>query len=172
MMNILVLGVGNILMGDDGIGVRVIEHLDERYRFTEEVTLLDGGTLGLSLLPNVQEAQRLIIVDAMETGAPAGTIIRLAGEEIPPALETKLSPHQLGLRELLTVATLLDSSPEEVILLGVQPQSVQIALELSPPVKAQLEPLAERVLQELSGYGVTPIPPATPHSVVKLVQTH
>ena len=155
-MKILVLGIGNLVMTDDGVGVRVVQLIGERYRFAERVTVLDGGTLGLDLLPRIEEAQRLIIVDAVETGAPPGTLVRLSGEEIPLALETKLSPHQMGLKDLLTVSSLLGQAPEETVLWGVQPESIELALRLSPPVEAQLEPLVEKVLEELAAWGVRP----------------
>lgn len=165
-MEILVLGIGNLVMSDDGIGVRVVQSLAERYRFPEQVTVLDGGTLGLDLLPQVGEARRLVIVDAVDTGEAPGTLVRLTGEEIPLALETKLSPHQMGLKDLLTVASLLGQAPQETVLLGVQPQSVEMALELTPPVQAQLAPLVVRVLDELAAWGVRPEPAsAFPHSL-------
>ena len=156
-MKILVLGIGNLVMTDDGIGVRVVQLIEERYRFPAEVTVLDGGTLGLDLLPRIEEAQRLIIVDAVETGAPPGTLVRLTGEEIPLALETKLSPHQMGLKDLLAVSTLLGQAPQETVLWGVQPESIGMELRLSAPVQAQLEPLVGKVLEELSGWGVVPV---------------
>jgi hydrogenase maturation protease len=156
-MKILVLGIGNLVMTDDGIGVRVVQLLGERYRFPEEVTVLDGGTLGLDLLPRIEEARRLIIVDAVETGEPPGTLVRLSGEEIPQALETKLSPHQMGLKDLLTVASLLDYAPEETVLWGVQPESIEMELRLSAPVEAQLEPLVGKVLEELAAWGMVPV---------------
>ena len=96
----------------------------------------------------------MIIVDAVDTGAVPGTLVRLAGADIPLALETKLSPQQIGLKDLLAVASLLGSAPKETVLWGVQPESVKMALELSAPVMAQLEPLAGKVLQELAGWGV------------------
>jgi len=143
-------------MTDDGIGVRVVQLLAERYRFPEHVTVLDGGTLGLDLLPSIEEAQRLLIIDAVETGAPPGTMVRLSGDEIPLTLETKLSPHQMGLKDLLTVASLLDFAPAEMVLWGVQPESVEMTLQLSAPVEAQLETLVGKVLEELAAWGVFP----------------
>jgi hydrogenase maturation protease len=161
-MKILVLGIGNLVMTDDGIGVRVVQAIGERYRFPERVTVLDGGTLGLDLLPRIEEAQRLIIVDAVETGSPAGTLVRLTGEEIPLALETKLSPHQMGLKDLLSVASLLGHSPVETVLWGVQPESIEMTMELSGPVAAQLEPLVVKVLEELEAWGIEPVSNKTP----------
>jgi hydrogenase maturation protease len=164
-VKILVIGIGNLVKTDDAIGVRVVQLMKERYSFPDQVTVLEGGTLGLDLLPQLEAAERLIIVDAVETGAPPGTLVRLTGQEIPQALEARLSPHQIGLMDLLTVASLLGQYPRETILWGVQPESVQMALRLSAPVAAQLEPLVEKVLGELAHWGVfprsLPIPPVT-----------
>jgi hydrogenase maturation protease len=155
-MKILVLGIGNPVMTDDGIGVRVVQSIEERFLFPGQVTVLDGGTLGLDLLPRVEAAERLLIVDALDTGAPPGTLVRLSGAQIPPALEARLSPHQIGLQELLSVASLLGHSPGETVLWGVQPESIQMALGLSACVEAQLEPLVGKVLEELAAWGVHP----------------
>jgi hydrogenase maturation protease len=156
-MKILVLGIGNLVMTDDGIGVRVVQSIEERFRFPDQVTVLDGGTLGLDLLPRIEAAERLLIVDALETGAPPGTLVRLSGAQIPEALEARLSPHQIGLQELLSVASLLGHSPGETVLWGVQPESIQMALRLSASVAAQLEPLVGKVLEELAAWGVRPL---------------
>jgi hydrogenase maturation protease len=155
-MKILVLGIGNLVMTDDGIGVRVVQSIEERFRFPDQVTVLDGGTLGLDLLPRIEVAERLLIVDALDTGAPPGTLVRLSGAQIPQALETRLSPHQIGLQELLSVASLLGHSPGETVLWGVQPESIQLALRLSASVAEQLEPLVGKVLEELAAWGVRP----------------
>ena len=152
---VLVLGIGNLVMSDDGIGVRVVQQLAERYRFPAGVTVLDGGTLGLDLLPQLEGVARLLVVDAVETGRTPGTLVRLAGEDVPIVLETKVSPHQMGLKDLLAVAMLQGFAPQEMVLWGVQPERIEMSLELSPVVAAQLDPLVEKVLAELAGWGVT-----------------
>jgi hydrogenase maturation protease len=159
-VNILVLGIGNLLMTDDGVGVRAIQLLTERYRFPEQVTLVEGGTLGLDLLPQVQDAQRLLIVDAVETGAAPGALVRYDGSAIPRTPESKLSPHQVGLKDLLTLASALGSAPDEIVLWGVQPETVTVGMELSPQVEAQLAPLVAKLLEELANWGITPLPPS------------
>jgi len=159
-MSILVLGIGNLIMTDDGVGVRVAQRLMEGYRFPDGVTVMDGGTLGLDLLPHLEGVERLLMVDAVETGGPPGTVVRLAGEEIPVALQTKLSPHQMGLQDLLAVAELQGNRPAEMVLWGVQPESIELGMELAPAVAAQFDHLTEAVLAELSAWGVTPEPTA------------
>jgi hydrogenase maturation protease len=145
----LVLGLGNTIMADDGVGPCVIEYVARQGQLPSDVELLDGGTLGLDLLPRLEGVQRLIIVDAVEIGQAPGTLVRLSGEDVSSALDTKLSPHQMGLKDLLAVARLLGHLPDEVVLLGVQPASIEMAAELSPQVAACLPQLAAMVRQEL-----------------------
>ena len=158
-MPILVLGIGNLIMSDDGIGVRVVQLLAERYRFPAGVTVLDGGTLGLDLLPKLEGITRLLVVDAVDVGKPPGTLVRLSGDEVPVVLETKVSPHQMGLKDLLAVAMLQGFAPCEMVLWGVQPALIEPGLELSPVVAPQLEPLLRHVVAELERLytGGTPV---------------
>jgi hydrogenase maturation protease len=150
---ILVLGIGNLVMTDDGVGVRVVQRLQNDYRFPPEVTVLDGGTLGLDLLPRLEGVDRLLVVDAVETGEAPGTIVRLSGADIPIVLKTKLSPHQMGLQDLLLVAELIDCLPREMVLLGIQPEQITMGMELSPALVAQFDILVGRVLLELERWG-------------------
>jgi len=155
---VLVLGIGNLVMSDDGVGVKVIQHLQREYRFAENVEIMDGGTLGLDLLPMLEGIDHLIVVDAVETGRKPGTCVRLAGEELPIALETKVSAHQMGLKDLLSVARLLGHSPGEMVLIGVQPGSIVMDTELTPDVAAVLHVLVDKVMDELKKIGITSIP--------------
>jgi len=145
-------------MSDDGIGVRVVQLLAERYRYPAGVTILDGGTLGLDLLPRLEGVEKLLVVDAVETGQPAGTLVRMAGEEVPVVLETKVSPHQMGLKDLLAVAMLQGFAPREMVLWGVQPALIELGTELSEAVAARLEPLVGKVLAELTRWDVPVFP--------------
>jgi len=149
-----VLGIGNLIMTDDGVGVRVVQSLSEGYVFPSEVTILDGGTLGLDLLTHLEGVERLLIIDAMETGGPPGTIVRMTGEEIPMVFETKLSPHQMGLKDLLAVSVLRGITPPEMVLLGIQPGNIELGVDLTPPVEAQLDTLVDMALRELENWGV------------------
>jgi hydrogenase maturation protease len=151
----LVLGLGNILLGDEGVGVRVIEHLLEQYDFPEGVRVMDGGTLGLDLLPYVEDASRMVVVDAMQARKSPGALVRMVGDEIPVFLEaSKVSPHQEGLQDLLAVAMLKGYLPEELVFWGVQIESLGVGLELSVPVAAQVDTLVGKVLEELARWGI------------------
>ncbi|KAF0219640.1 MAG: hydrogenase 1 maturation [Geobacteraceae bacterium] len=153
-MSILVLGIGNLIMSDDGVGVRVVQRLQARLRVPPGVTLLDGGTLGLDLLPRLDGVERLLVVDAVDTGREAGALVRLSGDAIPAVLETKLSPHQMGLKDLLSVADLQGFAPLEMVLWGVQPSYIGMGMELSPAVEAQFDALVDNVIRELGRWGV------------------
>lgn len=155
---VLVLGIGNLVMSDDGVGVKVVQKLLREYRFAETVEILDGGTLGLDLLPKLEGVEHLIVVDAVETGEAPGTCVRLAGKELPIALETKVSPHQMGLKDLLSVAELLGHAPREMVLVGVQPGSIEMDTELTAVVEAKVDELVSMVLEELDLWGVQPVP--------------
>jgi len=150
----LILGVGNLVMSDDGVGVVVAQKLQREYRLPAEVAVMDGGTLGLDILPHLENLERLIVVDALETGQPCGTCVRLVGDEIPLALETKLSPHQMGLKDLLTVSLLMGHAPQEMVLIGVQPESIEMGTELSPVVEAQVECMLQGIVGELKRWGI------------------
>lgn len=154
-MKTLVLGLGNILLQDEGVGVRVIERLQKEYVFPEEVTVLDGGTLGLDLLSYIEETPRIVIVDAVTANLEAGALVRLRNEEIPAFLGVKMSPHQIGLQDLLGLARLRGHFPEEVILLGAQIEQMGPGFDFSPAVAAQVEPLCVCVLDELARWSVS-----------------
>lgn len=141
-------------MTDDGAGIRVAQRLAEGYEFPPEVTVMDGGTLGLDLLVHLEGVDRLLIIDAVETGGPAGTIVRMTDEEIPTAFESKLSSHQMGLKDLLAVSVLCGITPPEMVLLGVQPGSIELGTDLTPEVEAQLDTLVDKALLELDKWGV------------------
>jgi hydrogenase maturation protease len=141
-------------MSDDGAGVRVIQHLSENYRFSPDVTLFDGGTLGLDLLPQLEGVDRLLIVDAVETGGAPGTLARMVGDEIPVVMETKLSPHQMGLKDLLAVAMLQGIQPPEMVLIGIQPENIDLGMELSPRVSAKFGDLVQMVTGELESWDI------------------
>lgn len=155
---VLVLGIGNLVMSDDAVGVMVAQQLQQRYRFDDNVEILDGGTLGLDLLPKLENITKLIMIDAVETGKKAGTCVRLCGQELPIALQTKISPHQMGLKDLLAVSELTGHVPQEMVLLGVQPGSIEMEIGLTSEVEAQLETLISSVLEELANWGITPAP--------------
>ena len=153
-MSILVLGLGNLLMSDDSIGVRIVQQLQQNFRVPEGVTIVDGGTLGLDLLPYIEEADQLLIIDALEMQAEPGSLFRLEGDEVPRAFASKLSVHQMGLQDLLAVAELQGYAPQKLVVHGIQAGSIEMKLELSPPVAAAMDGLLDAVVNELLDWGV------------------
>jgi len=154
---IIVLGVGNILLRDEGVGVKVVEELQSRYSFPENVRLVDGGTQGLWLMSTLQEADCLIVVDAILGRGEPGTLYRLERDDLPKGLRAKQSAHDSDLVEALNLCTLLESGPKSVVVVGVEPENIQpFGLELTETVAAKVNELAEMVLEELRLLGVEP----------------
>ena len=150
---LLVLGLGNVLLEDDGVGSAAVTRLRDRYHAPDGVRVFDGGTLGLSLLPYLDQADALILVDAVRTDAAPGTFVRIDGDEVPPAVATRLSPHQIGVADLLDGARWLDRYPTRVVLLGLVPASMELAIGLTPAVAAGLDGLVAGVVGEAAAMG-------------------
>jgi hydrogenase maturation protease len=148
---VAVIGVGNLARSDDGLGICAIQRLRERNRYPPEVALIDGGIAGLLLLPHIATAARVIVIDAVNTGAAAGTLVRLVDPK--GAFATGLTPHDVGLADLLDAARLTDAWPETLVLHGAQPASTAIDVELTRPVATALGALVDAVEAELSAWG-------------------
>ncbi len=155
-MNVLILGIGNILLRDEGIGVRAIEELECRYTFPPEVELVDGGTCGLELRDAIGRRDLLLLIDAMRNGGPPGTAYRLDGDEVPAHFHTRISPHQLGISDLLATLTLTDSLPARIVLFGVEPGDISTGLGLSQEVETGMEKVLQAVYEELKSCGLQP----------------
>lgn len=153
---ILVLGLGNSLLSDDGVGVHVLRRLAERYVFPETVDLVEGGTIGLGLLPYFSRESRVVVVDGVDLGAPPGCLVRLAGHHGAAALGGPGTAHDVGLGDLLGAAQLTGCYPRAVVILGVQVGSTALGTDLTPPVQAQAAVLVRCVLGQLRGWGVAP----------------
>lgn len=165
--NILVLGIGNLLWADEGFGVRCVELLNQRYRFPENVRLLDGGTQGLYLVPHVQSADVLVVFDAVDYGLEPGTLKVVADGDVPRFMGAKqMSLHQTGFQEVLAMADFTGSCPREMRLIGVQPATLEdFGGSLTPLVRAQLEPALETALEYLATLGIIPQPRAADDSL-------
>ncbi|HEY7368450.1 MAG TPA: HyaD/HybD family hydrogenase maturation endopeptidase [Thermoanaerobaculia bacterium] len=150
---LLILGLGNVLCADDGVGVTAVTRLLESWEPPEGVRVMDGGTLGLALLPYLQDARRVLIVDAVRADAPPGSPVRLEGDEVAPAVAARLSPHQVGVADLLDGARWLGTYPEVVVLLGVVPATIELGLARTPAVEAAIPDLVSRVLAEAALFG-------------------
>lgn len=154
---IVVLGVGNILLKDEGIGVKVVEALERRYGFPENVKVVDGGTQGLWLMATIQQADHLIVVDAVKGGGEPGTLYRLEKQDLPKGLRTKQSAHDSDLVEALNLCSLVGEEPETVTVVGIEPADIEpYGLDLTEAVAAKFEDLIQNVVGELRRLGVEP----------------
>ncbi|MGD9210996.1 MAG: HyaD/HybD family hydrogenase maturation endopeptidase [Desulfobacteraceae bacterium] len=152
---ITILGVGNYLYTDEGVGIRVIEKLEQDYEFPEHVIPVDGGVLGVHLMGVISAADHLIVVDAVRNNGAPGTLYRLAGKDIPSRILAKNSLHQVDLLEALTLVKAIDRSPETVIV-GIEPEDIEtMSLTLTKTVAAKVDDLIAMVLAELDSLNVT-----------------
>jgi len=152
-MRIVVLGVGNILLSDEGIGVRTVEKLLQDYVLPAEVEVIDGGTSAMEMLEDLGHADHLIIVDAVRSGKPPATIVRMAGADVPVFFRTKLSPHQVGLSDVLATLVLMGEQPGSTTVIGIEPQSLELGMALTSAVAEQLPQVVQMVKDELNGLG-------------------
>lgn len=152
---VLVLGLGNVLLGDDGLGAAAVARLERHYRIPADVCLEDGGTLGLGLLGLLSESSHVILVDAVRADSPPGSLVRLDGDDVVNAVRERLSPHQVGVTDLLAAARLINRYPATVTLLGLVPKTIELAVTRSPPVETALDALVEAIVREVQGLGYT-----------------
>jgi len=150
----VVLGLGNLLNRDEGLGVRALNLLDAQLGEQTQVELLDGGVLGLNLLMIVEECSHLLILDAVNVGKPAGTIVELCKEQIPLYSGIKLSQHQITFQEVLGLANIRGFLPDNLHLIGIQPEDLSIGLELSPTVEHAIPGVVYRAILKLDHWGL------------------
>jgi hydrogenase maturation protease len=162
---VLVLGIGNILWADEGFGVRALEEFHASWDLPEAVTVLDGGTQGLYLVQYVQEADYLLVFDAIDYGLKPGTLKLVADDEVPKFTGAKkMSLHQTGFQEVLSAADLLGSYPEKLALIGCQPLDLEDwGGPLTPPVRAAIPGAIAMARDVLAGWGI----PCRPRSAAR-----
>ena len=164
---LLVLGLGNLLCGDDGLGAAAVACLDRDWDPPEGALVLDGGTLGLALLPYVEDASDVILVDAVAADAPPGTMVLLTGEDVAPAVRGRLSVHQVGVADLLDGARLRDRYPKRLVLVGLVPSTLSVGIERSAAVAAGLPGLVEEVVAQARRLGHDFVRRTNRHSVAR-----
>ena len=160
----LVLGIGNILLRDEGVGVAVVQRIATaeaagELHLPDGTRVVDGGTLGLDLLPMIGEADQLVMVDAVNLGRPPGTVTILRDEAVQAALSGHVSPHQIGVGDLVAAARLTGIMPARLTLIGIQPEAISIGLELTGPVEAAVEVATRLVCMELREPGSAALDP-------------
>lgn len=167
----LILGIGNILWADEGFGIRAIETLHAQYSFPDDVRLMDGGTQGIFLLPWVRNARHLLIFDAIDFGLPPATLKLIRDEDVPRFMGVKkMSMHQTGFQEVLFSAELTGDMPDDIALVGVQPELLDdYGGSLRDSVKAQLAPAISMACDVLAEWGVAAVAREASHAVGDLV---
>jgi hydrogenase maturation protease len=163
---VLVLGLGNVLIEDEGVGIAALEYLRCYYDFDHNVELLDGGTSGMALLEDLRNRHTVIVLDAVSTGHAPGELVMLENAAVPAFLNNRVSPHQLALSDVLAILRFSDEQPEYIAVIGVEPVSLKTRIGLSPRVRAQVESMAAEVLKKIaaSGYAVAKNPPGMQHA--------
>ena len=146
---IIIIGIGNTLFSDEGVGVHIIPYLEAALFDYPNIEIIEGSTDGIKLLGPVEEADYLIIVDAINTGQFSDTIITLKDQEIPSYFGIKMSIHQVGFQEVLTAAMLRENLPEKMIMFGIQPQSLKLGLEMSEVVKSKIPELVDKIVNQV-----------------------
>jgi hydrogenase maturation protease len=150
---VLVLGLGNPLMTDDGIGLAVLARIQSGWLIPPEVELVDGGTWGMNLLHLIEEAEQLVLVDAIRAGLPEGSLVIMERDELPRYLGLKLSPHQIDLREVLALAELRGTLPARTVAIGLEPAIIELGTALSPAVEGGIDAAAAAVVERLTAWG-------------------
>jgi hydrogenase maturation protease len=140
-------------MGDDGLGLVALEQLRGGWRFDPAPTLVDGGTWGMNLLHDIEDAERVLLIDAINADAPPGTLIALQREDLPRFFAMKLSPHQIDMKEVLAVAELRGTLPDRTVAIGLQPERVELSTELSEVVRDGVPSLVARIIRQLEEWG-------------------
>jgi hydrogenase maturation protease len=150
---ITILGVGNILYRDEGVGIRAVERIEALYDLPDHIVPVDGGVLGVNLLGVISQADKLIVIDAVYNGGQPGDLHRLVGDQIPKRIVAKNSLHQVDLLEALTLVNAIDRHPETVIV-GIEPQDIEtLDVELTPLIESRLDDLIDMALKEVERFG-------------------
>jgi hydrogenase maturation protease len=159
-MKILIFGAGNLLFTDEGFGVHFIRYLQSHYSFPPEVELYDGGTLGIMVSHMLEQAEQVFLIDVIEAEGAPGTVFRYDKDDFMlNRIPVKMSPHQIGIQEVLTISELRGRCPEKITLFGIIPESYETSDRLSPALEERIPQLAEMLLNELAaaGFAVSPI---------------
>lgn len=152
--SIVVLGVGNILLTDEGLGVHVVEDLKTNYTFTPQISLIDGGTMGMELLTYMRGMKKILLIDAVNGGEAPGTIYEFPHRELEQYFTDHISVHEVGMQDILRIRAIQENPLEDAIVIGVEPESLDVGFEPSAPVQKALPEVKKRVLRVLRGWGV------------------
>ncbi len=154
MDKIVVLGIGNTILSDEGLGVKALELLRKRYDFPGNVELIDGGTIGIDLLYFIEDADRLLVLDAVLGNGKPGSFHKFVGNEVKAYFRNKVSMHEIGFQEVLGLLELKGTNNKEIVVMGLEPKTIDLGTELSPEVLSGMEVLLEEALRQLKEWNV------------------
>lgn len=154
MRRVVVLGIGNTILGDEGVGVHAAEALRQHYRLPAGVQVVDGGTAGMELLDTLADLDLLLVFDAVQAGHAAGRVVCLVGAEVPVFFRSKLSPHQVSICDVLASLEFAGHAPRELVLVGVEPECLELGLELTPRVAASVPTMLAHAREQLARRGI------------------
>ena len=157
-MRVVILGIGNTIMSDEGVGVHAVEALRLAYTLPACVEIIDGGTSSMELLDDLAGVDLLLVVDAVNAGKPEGTLVRLADSEVPVFFRSKLSPHQIGLSDVMASLEFVGQFPKQMVVIGVQAENFELGLEMTPLIADRMRDLVAMVIAELAEHGVEALP--------------
>jgi len=151
---IAIIGLGNLLLSDEGIGVHIISELQREYDFPEEISIIDGGTLGLDLLPIIEGKEKIIFIDAADLKKEPGWAAIIEDEKLPSFLAPKLSLHHVGLGDILFASTFQGNKPAKVVLLGIQPEKIDVGISLSATLAQKMPEFIELIIKKLREWNI------------------
>ncbi len=152
---VVIIGVGNILLRDEGIGIHAVGHLKRLYDFPSNVEVVDGGVGGLNLLPYMEEAENLIIIDAVQANAEPGAIFRFTPKDITTKVKYKTSLHEMGLQDVFAIIYATGKRRPKTVIIGIQPKDISsYGTELTPEIKAKVPDVLNMILSELERLGI------------------
>jgi hydrogenase maturation protease len=157
-VRVVILGIGNTILSDEGVGVHAAEAFEAAYDLPDNVEVIDGGTSGMELLGPLSDTDLLVILDAIKANRPPGTVVRLAGREVPVFFRSKLSPHQISICDVLAGLEFSGDLPGDMVLIGVEPLSLELGLELTPVVAARIPEMVRMAADELLARGIVARP--------------
>ncbi len=153
---VVVLGIGNTILGDEGAGVHAAMALLRDFDLPAEVEVIDGGTAGMELLDALADVDLLLVLDAVKAPQPPGSLVCLQGAQVPVFFRSKLSPHQVSICDVLASLEFAGAAPRELMLVGVVPELMELGLELTPTVAACLPAMVDAVVHALGARGLAP----------------
>ncbi len=154
LRRVVILGIGNSILSDEGVGIHAAAALRERYVLPPGVEVIDGGTAGMELLEPLSDVDLLLVLDAVTARREPGSLVCLAGSQVPVFFRSKLSPHQVSICDVLASLEFAGGAPRDLVLIGVEPESLELGLELTPTVAARLPEMVDVAVAQLAARGV------------------